>query len=153
MKIKFTFLALVGVLTVTVLTGCQTFSDNPAPDSLSSVTITNKSMSDISQATMAVFASHGFSGGQSGPNQFTYHRLGSRSNNLAYGSYMFDEVVTVRIVVSILPINATSTMVACNAWLVEDAGDPVFSDSHQVRQLRKWPYEQLLKDIKSQLGE
>jgi hypothetical protein len=64
-----------------------------------------------------------------------------------------DESVTVRVVVNILPVNDTSTLVACKAWLVEDAGDPVLQDSHKVRELVKGPYEELLKDIKSQLGE
>ena len=153
MKTKLILLALAGVLAAFLFTGCQTFSDNPAPNALASVIVTNQPMSAIAQATATVFANHAFSGGQTGPNQFTYHRLGSRANNLAYGSYEFNEAVTVRIVVKIQPMNATSTMVSCRAWLVEDAGDPVFSDSHQVRELRKWPYEQLLKDIKTQLGE
>ncbi|MGO9588125.1 MAG: hypothetical protein ACLP2Y_18260 [Limisphaerales bacterium] len=143
--------ALGGVLGLCV-TGCQTFN-KPAPDTLTSVLITNKSMTDINQAVAGVFASHGFDGGQTAPGQFTYTRLGTRANNLAYGSYMFDEAVTIRIVVTLRQLNPTSTVVACNAWLVEAADDPVFADSHQVRQLRKWPYEQLLKDIQTQLGE
>ena len=134
-------------------TGCQTFNNNSIPDTLTSVTITNKSMADIDQAAAAVFASHGFSGGQTAPNQFTYSRLGSRANNLSYGSYMFDEMVTIRIVVTLRQISPTAIVVACNAWMVEAADDPVFADSHQVRQLRKWPYEQLMKDIRTQLGE
>ena len=74
-------------------------------------------------------------------------------NNLTYGSYMFDEIVTIRIVVTLRQIDPSSVVVACNAWMVEDANDPVFADSHPVRQLRKWPYEQLMKDIRTQLGE
>jgi len=48
---------------------------------------------------------------------------------------------------------SSSIFVGCNAWLVEADNDPVFEDAHKVRQLRKWPYEQLLKDIQTQLGE
>lgn len=39
-----------------------------------------------------------------------------------------------------------------NAALAADEGDPVFQDSHSVRMLRKWPYEQWLKDKQAQLG-
>jgi hypothetical protein len=153
MKIKLIFLTLAATLAAVLFTGCQTFNDNLEPNALASVTVTNKPVSAIVQATATVFANHGFTGGQTGSNQYTYHRLGSRINNLAYENYEFNEPVTVQIVVNILPLNANSTEIACKAWLIEDAGDPVFSDSHQVRLLRRWPYEQLLKDIKSQLGE
>lgn len=153
MNIKLIFLALAAALTALLFTGCTTFNDNPAPNALASVVITNQPVSAIMQATATVFANHAFTGGQSGPHQFTYQRLGSRVDNIEYASYVFNESVTIQIVVKIQRMNATSTMVSCRAWLVEDAGDPVFADSHQVRELRKWPYEQLLKDIKAQLGE
>ena len=155
MKTKLILLALAGVLAAFLFTGCQTFSDNPAPNALASVIVTNQPMSAIAQATATVFANHAFSGGQTGSPETSSPITASVHAPLvsAHGSYEFDEAVTVQIVVKVQPMNATSTMVSCRAWLVEDAGDPVFSDSHQVRELRKWPYEQLLKDIKSQLGE
>jgi hypothetical protein len=40
-----------------------------------------------------------------------------------------------------------------NAWLVEDAGDAVFEDDHNVRKLRKWPYAKLPEDVQQKLGE
>jgi hypothetical protein len=150
MKLK--LFALAGALVVALFTGCQSFTNTPG-GTLTSVTITNQPMSAIMQATAAVFATHGFEGGQTGPGQFTFHRPGTRSNNLAYGNAMFDEVVTIRVVVLVKKLDAHSTFVGCNAWLIEAADDPVFEDSHQVRKLRKWPYEQLLQDIQTQLGQ
>jgi hypothetical protein len=142
---------LVGLLGLCV-TGCQSFNDLP-PGNLASVIITNQPMANIANATAAVFATHGFSGGQTGAGQFTYTRLGSRTDNLAYGSYMFDEMVTIKVVVVTKQLTPDSILVGCNAWLVEAENDPVFEDDHKVRQLRKWPYEQLLKDIQTQLGQ
>jgi hypothetical protein len=72
---------------------------------------------------------------------------------VAYNNYTFDEIVTIRLVVVINKIDAGSTLVGCDAWLIEGADDPVFGDSHQVRHLRKWPYQQLLRDIQTQLGQ
>lgn len=134
------------------LTGCQSFSNVPSGN-LASVTITNQPMASVANATAAVFASHGFSGGQTGANQFTFTCLGSRTDNLAYGSAMFNEVVTVKVVVMTKQLTTNSVYVGCNAWLVENEDDPVFQDDHKVRMLRKWPYEQLLKDIQIQLGQ
>jgi hypothetical protein len=146
MKIK--FLALAAVLAVTLFTGCQTKTGT-----LVSVIITNQPMPAITQAVNAVFVSHGYSGGRIGPGQFAYHRTGTRSDNVAYNNYTFDEIVTIRVVVVINKIDAGSMLVGCDAWLVEGADDPVFGDSHQIRKLRKWPYQQLLRDIRTQLGQ
>ena len=153
MKIKLILLALAGMLAAVLFTGCTTFNDNPAPNALASVVITNQPMSAIAQATATVFANHAFTGGQTGPHQFTYSRLGSRVDKFEYGSYEFNEAVTIQIVVEIQRMERhLHHGVVQGLAVVEDAGDPVFSDSHQVRELRKWPYEQLLKDIKAQLG-
>lgn len=150
MKTK--LLALAGILAVTLFSGCQSFTSTPS-GTLTSVTITNQTVSAVMQATSAVFANHGFEGGQTGPGQFTFHRPGTRSNNLAYGNAMFDEVVTLRVVVLVQRLDPQKIFVGSNAWLIEAADDPVFEDSHQVRKLRKWPYEQLLDDIKTQFGQ
>ncbi len=143
--------ALAGALGLGA-TGCQSFN-GPPPGNLASVTITNQSMAAVANATAAVFAVHGFEGGQTGPGQFIYNRLGSRINNLAYGSYMFEEVVTVKVQVTLRQTSPNSILIGCKAWLVEGGDDPVFEDSHKVRPIRKWPYDQLLKDIQTQLGE
>jgi hypothetical protein len=132
--------------------GCQSFNRPPA-NNLASVTITDRTMPQIATAIQAVFATHYFQGGQTGPYEFTYQRPGNRMNNLAYGSYFFDEKVTVRVVVNVRPVYGSQFLLSCNAALIEDEGDPVFQDTHNVRLLRKWPYEQLLLDIKTQLGE
>jgi hypothetical protein len=144
-------IALAGALGLCV-TGCQSFNGLP-PGNLAAIIITNQPMTNVVQATTAVFAAHGFSGGQTGAGQFTYTRLGSRTDNLAYGSFMFDELVTIKVVVVTRQLTPNSILVGCNAWLVEAENDPVFQDNHKVRMLRKWPYEQLLNDIKTQLGE
>jgi hypothetical protein len=147
---KIGLFALTGVLAVGLFTGCQT---DTKTGTLASVVITNQPMSAITQAVDAVFVSHGYSGGRIGPGQFAYHRTGTRSDNVAYNNYTFDEIVTIRVVVVINKIDAGSTLVGCDAWLVEGADDPVFGDNPQIRKLRKWPYQQLLRDIQTQLGQ
>jgi hypothetical protein len=135
-----------------LVTGCQSFK-HPPTNNLSSVTITNRPLPQVASAINTVFAQHYFQGGESGPGEFTYERPGNRMNNLAYGSYFFDEKVTVRVVVTVSPAYGDRLLLSCNASLVEDAEDPVFEDDHPVRLLRKWPYEELLREIRKQLGE
>ena len=149
-KKNFTAAALASVLVLCA--GCQSFSNVPAGN-LASVTITNQPMAKVVQATTAVFTAHGFNGGQTGANQYTFTCPGSRTDNLAYGSFMFNETVTVKVVVLTKQLTPRSIYVGCNAWLIEGENDPVFQDDHKVRMLRKWPYEQLLKDIQTQIGQ
>jgi hypothetical protein len=149
--LKACFVVLAPVL-LALFAGCQTFNSPPA-NNLASVTITNRTMPQIASAIQEVFATHYFQGSQTGPYGFTYERPGNRMNNLAYGSYMFDEKVTVRVKVNVQPVYGGQFLLSCNAALVEDANDPIFQDSHQVRLLRKWPYAELLRDIRTQLGE
>ena len=66
---------LAGALAVALFTGCQSFTNTPG-GTLTSVIITNQPVPAIVQATAAVFATHGFEGGQTGPGQFTFHRAG-----------------------------------------------------------------------------
>ena len=94
-----------------------------------------------------------FSGGKSRTNQFTYKRAGSSMDNLAYGSYMFDHPVTLKVVVTTRQQTPDLIVVGCNAWLVEAENDPVFQENHPVHSLRKGPYEELLKEIKMQVGQ
>ena len=39
------------------------------------------------------------------------------------------------------------------AWLVVAEGDMTAQDTHKVGQLEKHPYEQLLQEVKTRLGE
>ena len=135
-----------------LVTGCQSFS-HPPTNNLSSVTITNYPMPQVAAAIDTVFLKHYFKGGQTGVGEFTYERPGSGMNNLVYGSYFFDEKVTVRVVVTVTPAYGDKLLLSCTAALVEDAGDPVFEDDHTVHLLRKWPYEELLRDIRKQLEQ
>jgi hypothetical protein len=145
----FRWTALAAVLGL-LFAGCQSFSSNPG-GSLASVTIANRTMPQIATATEAVFASKSFTGGPTGPNQFSFERPGSRMNDLAYGSLVFKEKVTVRVVVTMQPLYDNQILLSCKAWLVEDDGDPVFQDKHRVRPLQKWPYQELLRDIQDKL--
>ena len=136
--------------TVTLFTGCQTGTKT---GTLASVVITNQPESAIAQAIDAVFVSHGYSGGRIGLGQYSYHRTGTRADNVTYHEFTFDEIVTIRVVVVINKINAGSTLVGCDAWLVEGMDNSGFGGSREIREVRPEPYEQLLLDVQTQLGQ
>ncbi len=148
--IKIGLAVLSVAFAVTLFTGCQTATKTGA---LASVVITNQPEPAIAQAIDAVFVSHGYSGGRIGPGQYSYHRTGTRSDNVAHNDFTFDEIVTIRVVVMINKINSNSTLVGCDAWLVEGMDNSGFGGSREIREVRTGPYEQLLLDVQTQLGQ
>ncbi len=152
-KVKARWLVLLAAPVLLALAaGCQSFK-NPPDNNLASVIITNRTMPQITAAVQSVFESHYFQGGPASKNQFVYTRPGSRMDNFAYANFFFNEKVTIRVTVNVQPVYGGRFLLSCNAALIEDPSDPVFKDTHHIRVLQKWPYDQLLKDIKTQLGE
>ena len=133
-------------------TGCQSFNGS-APGYLTSVTVTNRAMTEVTDATMKVMAARGFRGGETGPGEFTYRRVGSDTDQAAYGSYFFKETVYAKVQLNCQQLTPGSIRIGCNAWLIKNENDPTLEESHKVRSLGKSPYEELLKDIKAQLGQ
>lgn len=133
-------------------TGCQSFSTSPAGN-LTSVTITNRPMADVQAAVAKVFAAHMYYNALSRENEFTFTRAGTSADQMAYGSVTFHRPITVRVVVTTQPQGADTIIVGCNAWVIELENDPTFQEIHPIRSSSKQPYEDLLQEVKAQLGE
>jgi len=144
------FAALLAVIGLGAA-GCQSFGD-ASPGSLTSVQIVNRPMASVRTAVTNVFTAHAFLGGATGTNQFTYSRPGTSLDKLAYGSSLFDQPITVRVVVTARQQTPELIVVGCNAWIVEAENDPVFRELHPVRSFGKGPYEDLLKEVRAQAG-
>jgi hypothetical protein len=133
-------------------TGCQSFKPTGA-DYLTSVTITNCPMMEVTNATVRVFTTHGFTGGPIQPGQFIFRRPGNAMDQIAYGSYVVQQAVTVKTQVTVQQMTPDSILIGCNSWLVKSENDPTFEESYPVRAMRRGPYEDLLKEIQKQLGQ
>ena len=132
-------------------TGCQSFSSST--DSLTSVTITNRPMADVQATVTKVFTEHAFAEVLSEGNKFTFSRASTSSDQIAYGSHLFQRPVTVRVVVNTRQQAPNSIEVSCNAWVIEAENDPMFQELHPVRYFGRGPYEELLEKVQAELGE
>jgi hypothetical protein len=149
--LKWTWLLLLAAFYVAA-TGCQSFKAS-SPGYLTSVTITNRPMIEVTNTTMTVFITHGFTGGPISPSQFIFRRPGNAMDQVAYGSYVVQQVVTVKTQVTVQQMTPDSILIGCNSWLVKSENDPTFEESYPVRAMRKGPYEELMKEIQKQLGQ
>lgn len=156
MKVSNFLLGLAGMSLLAILllngTGCTSINGG-AQRNIASVTITNRPMAEVQSAVAAVFAQHGFGGGQTAANQFTFSRLASPADQQAYGNEMFNGPVSIKVAVTTTSLPSGNILVGCNGWLVEAPKDPMYQNSYRVRQLREWPYQQLMDEIKARLGE
>ena len=74
-------------------------------------------------------------------------------DQVAYGSYVVKQVVTVRTQVTVQQMTPNSILIGCNSWLVKSENDPVLAESYPVRAMGRGPYADLLKEIQKQLGQ
>ena len=138
------------VLLLLCASGCSIFSGFSSGP-LASVTILNQTPEKIEEATTAVFVMNGYRTVSAGTSQLTFERPGSTDDNVAYGSLMFSRRVTERVLVSMRPAGEGSTILSCNAILVENPGDSLGEDTHKIGSNRKEPYERMLSSIRARL--
>jgi hypothetical protein len=128
-----------------VATGCKT-APYPAPPAVVSVVLQNRSMADITRAAQAVFTIHGYQGGQIARGQMVFQGMAGSMNNLTDDNYTFDNLITVRAVLTLNQVDANSVLVTCSATLLNAGG------GQPTAQLRTQPFQEILQDIQSQLS-
>jgi hypothetical protein len=134
------WLALVAL----AVAGCQTSPYATSTGSaVASVTIA-RPLPEVTLATDTVFLKHGFTGGRTSPDEFTFTHPGSRTVQLANGgSY---ERVNERAIITLKPYGDTVT-VTCNAQWVDSPGEV----GPTKRSLAGQPYQDLLAEIEARL--
>lgn len=130
-------------------TGCQT-QEGAVAGPLASVVIANQTLTGVQSAVADVFAENGFLGGQSGANEFTYTRIGANPAGVA--NSVNDTARVKAVVTTSQAVNGDIT-VACNAWLLDAGTSLSFQSRRQTQAIRKWPYQQMLNEVKSDLGQ
>lgn len=141
-------LLLLGVLAA----GCQSAGRGPGTGSFASVTIQNRSLAEIAEATEAVFREDGFAGGRVGLDQFRFQKGGTRANQLAYGGILYpDGTILYRVEVTARELDPKRVLLECQVFRVRTNGDPFFDDSTTLRPIRSGPYQLLLNKVKRRL--
>lgn len=138
---------LLGI--VAVGSGCQT-QDGAAGRPMASVVITNQTLVNVQRAVAEIFAENGFLGGQSSANEFTFTRIGANPAGVANS---LNDTARVKAVVTTSQAANGDITLACNAWLLDAATSLTFQSRRPTQAIRKWPYQQLLNEVKSDLAQ
>jgi hypothetical protein len=132
------------------LVGCKSL-DQPASASFASVRIQGRTPEQIRAATLVVFEQDGYRPVRLDPANLVFEKEASRWNQIAYGDWVDDKPVWVRVKASIQPISADTFRLQCNAFVVRSKGDAVFEEEVRLKNNRSKPYQALLDKVLGQL--
>lgn len=143
-----------GAVCLALFAGCHSTepantSENPA---LVSVVIRNNTPGQIEAAANAVFEDKGYIAGEGKRGVLVYEKKGSKMNNFAYGSWMGDEPVWVRVKLMIVPVGEGAYRVDCNPVLVQDRGRAA-EEEIRINRMHRGKYQDLLNEVAARLGQ
>ncbi|MEI6785006.1 MAG: hypothetical protein WCQ21_29255 [Verrucomicrobiota bacterium] len=141
---------LLGIIS-TVLVGCSSM-DKPASASFASVRIQGHTAEQIRGATVVVFQQDGYVAANVSGAEMVFEKEGSRWDQIAYGSWVNEAPVWIRVRVSMVSLSADLFRLQCQAYKVRNKGDPLAEDQIVIRNRNSKPYQTLLDKVLGQLN-
>jgi hypothetical protein len=129
--------------------GCQT-SDKSVTASFASVTITGSTPRQIRNVAVQVFDDNGYKVAEREPTHMVFEKEGTRMNNLAYGTWLNDKPVYVRVKASVVSAGEKTYCLQCTAYMVQDIGTGT-EEEIAVSYLHRKTYQKLLDDVAKRL--
>lgn len=130
--------------------GCQSTKQEDS-SILSSVVLSGNTPGQIGKVTAEVFQKHEYRVAESGLTRLVFEKQGSGMNNFAYGSWLKDDPIWVRVRISIVQAGEATFRLQCRAWLVRDKDSPV-EEEIKIRHIHHKPYDELLGEVATRLG-
>ncbi len=144
--------ALLGTVACATLLGCKS-PDKPASASFASVQISGHTPQEIRAATLSVFQQDGFMPVGVEGFDLVFEKEGSKWDRIAYGNWLDDNAVWLRVRVSLVPASPGAYRLQCQAFKVRDKGDKVFEEEVRLRSNHSKPYQALLDKVMGRLGQ
>jgi hypothetical protein len=138
-------LALLSVI------GCKSTDSSEKPP-FASVIIAGNTPGQIRNVAVDVFTDQGFKVRQSNPAGMVFEKQGSRMNDIAYGSWMGDTPVWVRVKADTVPAGEMKLRLECTAWLVIDIGSAA-EEEKSISRLHRGTYQKLLNEVAKRLRQ
>ncbi|MCX6925706.1 MAG: hypothetical protein NT154_21215 [Verrucomicrobia bacterium] len=135
----------------TVLLGCKSM-DKPASASFASVRIQGHTREQIRGATVVVFQQAGYAAADVSGADMIFETEGSRWDQIAYGSWVNDAPVWIRVRVSMVALSTDLYRLQCQAYKVRNKGDPLTEDQVIIKNRNSKPYQALLDKVLGQLN-
>lgn len=138
--------------TLFVLAGCLVSGSGcrsthvPASATFASVVISGNTPGQIRDAAVEVFSHHGYTVAQADPGNLVFEKEGSKMNNVAYGNWLGDTPVWLRVKAAIVPMEAMSCRLQCHAYMVRDRGGAT-EEEITLSRFHNGQYQKLLDQV------
>jgi hypothetical protein len=130
--------------------GCHS-TDSSSPARFASVVISGNTPGQIRDAAMEVFGDNGYRAASTDPSAMVFEKEGSSMNNFAYGSWLGDSRVWIRVKAGIIMTGERRNLLECTAFLVRDIGSAA-EEELPVRGMHRGQYQKLLDQVASRLN-
>ena len=130
------------------LSSCKT---DPRPEAarFASIELQGNTPGQIANVATAVFRDHGYKAVQTGYANLVFEKEASRMDNVAYGDWLADKPVWIRVKAAIVPLAEARFRLQCQAFLVKDKNEAM-EEELKVK-FRSGPYQKLLDEIGQRL--
>jgi hypothetical protein len=129
--------------------GCKS-TDKPESARFASVEIHGSTPAPIRDAIVAVFQAHEYLLAGPGLTKLVFERKGSNWDNVAYGNWIDERGIWVRVKVTIVALGADLSRVECHAFLVRGRGEST-EEEIRVSNYRSGPYQKLMDEVAARL--
>ena len=140
---------ILGAASITLI-GCKSLNE-PDSASFASVRIQGHTVEQIRAATVVVFQQEGFTAAGVQRAELVFEREGSRWDQIAYGSWVNEAPVWLRVRASVVPLSADTFRLQCLAYKVLNKGDPLAEEQVRIGHSHRKPYQELLDKVLGQL--
>jgi hypothetical protein len=131
--------------------GCRSV-DQPASASFASVCVQGHAPEQIRAATVVVFQEDGYSALDVHRAEMVFEKPGSQWDRIAYGNWIDEAPVSVRVRVSVAPVSGGLFELRCQAYLVRHKGEAAFEEEVRLKKNRSKPYQDLLDKVPGRLA-
>ena len=148
--IPWRFLLLALSLCTIAGPGCHSTKPKSEAERFAFVELHGNTPGQISEAACEVFRAHGYTVARANRTQMVFEKKGSALNNLAYGSWLGDNPVFVRVKAAIVPIGEATWRLQCEGFTVQDHGS-ANEEELRISNLRAHTYQKLLEEVAQRL--
>ncbi len=132
-----------------MVTGCKS-TDKPDSARFASVEIHGNTPGQIGNMAVTVFREKDYTVAKRTLTNLVFEKEGSSMQNVAYGNWIGDTPIWVRVKVSIVTTGETKCRLECHAFLLRGRGESTEEEIH-ISHFRSGPYQKLLDEVAKRL--
>ena len=149
--IKRIYFVISFTLALAAIVGCRSTHSTDS-GGFASVVIPGNTPGQIRDVAVEVFGNHGYSAARKDPANLVFEKEGSGMNNFAYGNWLTDSKVWIRVKAAIVPVGEMTARLECRAYYVRDRASST-EEELPVSRLHRGQYQKLLDEVAKTFAE